>query len=350
MAGYSLTWVTDHLAVGHAPMSHAHLDHLRSEGVDAIMNLCGEFCDLHEIEAESGFEVYYLPLADEEAPEMAELEKALAWLDEAIYLGKRVLIHCRHGIGRTGTILNAYLLRRGLGHRLAGQRLKKLRSKPANFDQWWTIRRYGRSSKRLTVREPSLEYRNIVDLAPFLEDYNALSAKADEYVEQKVPDPARCGREHDRCCSTPVSLSMIEAVYLAHRINAHMKSDARLAAIERAVETARSERRTTGEIISDKPFCLMRSGAFCPLSENARCVLFENRPMQCRLFELPEDRNSDLWDELIGPALSDLSRQVYLAFTGELPRTEPPRFALPDVVSGRYVQTFFHHLRDLNAF
>lgn len=350
MAGYNLTWVTDHLAVGHAPMSHDHLDLLKKEGIDAIMNLCGEFCDLHEIEAESGFEVYYLPLADEEAPDMAELEKALAWLDEAIYLGKRVLIHCRHGIGRTGTVLNAYLLRRGLGHRLAGQKLKKLRSKPANFDQWWTIRRYGRSSKRLTVREPSLEYRNIVDLGPFLHDYNALANKADEAVTSAVSTLERCGRDHDRCCSTPISLTMIEAVYLAHRINAHMKSDARLAAIERAVETARRERRTTGEIISDKPFCLASSGAYCPLSEDGLCIIFENRPMQCRLFELPEERNSELWDELVGPALSDLSRQVYLAFTGELPQTEPPRFALPDVVSGRYVQTFFHHLRDLGSF
>jgi protein-tyrosine phosphatase len=112
---YSATWVTDQLAVGAAPMSYEQLDCLRAEGIGAILNLCGEFCDLHDIECAAGFEVYHMPLADEEAPELAELEKALAWLDEAIYLGKKVLIHCRHGIGRTGTVLNAYLLRRGLG-------------------------------------------------------------------------------------------------------------------------------------------------------------------------------------------------------------------------------------------
>ena len=118
---YPLTWVTDHLAVGGAPMTYEQLDSLKEQGITAILNLCAEFCDLHDIEAAAGFEVYYLPVPDEEAPDLPALEKALAWLDEAIYLGKKVLIHCRHGIGRTGTVLNAYLLRRGLGHKLAAR-------------------------------------------------------------------------------------------------------------------------------------------------------------------------------------------------------------------------------------
>ena len=89
MSDYQLTWITDHLAVGHAPMSYEDLDLIRAEGIDAIVNLCGEFCDLHEIEENSGFEVFYLPIPDECAPDMEEMEKALAWLDEAIYLGQK---------------------------------------------------------------------------------------------------------------------------------------------------------------------------------------------------------------------------------------------------------------------
>ena len=44
------TWITDRLAVGGAPMSYDHLETLRAAGITAILNLCGEFCDLHEIE------------------------------------------------------------------------------------------------------------------------------------------------------------------------------------------------------------------------------------------------------------------------------------------------------------
>ena len=71
-------------------MSYEDLDLIRAAGIDAIVNLCGEFCDLHEIEENSGFEVYYLPVPDESAPDMADIQEALAWLDEAIYLGNTI--------------------------------------------------------------------------------------------------------------------------------------------------------------------------------------------------------------------------------------------------------------------
>lgn len=43
MAAYEITWLTNQLAVGHAPMSFKDLDRIREKGVDAIINLCGEF-------------------------------------------------------------------------------------------------------------------------------------------------------------------------------------------------------------------------------------------------------------------------------------------------------------------
>jgi protein-tyrosine phosphatase/Fe-S-cluster containining protein len=338
---YELTFVTPHLAVGHAPMTREQLDSLKAQGIDAILNLCAEFCDLHDIEAKAGFEVYYLPIPDEQAPPLAELEKALAWLDEAVYLGRKVLIHCRHGIGRTGTVLNAYLLRRGLGHTMAARFLRPLRSKPTNFDQWWTIRKYGRSSGRLTIREPTLESKHLVDLGPFFYDYEGLCALAEEYA----PGPERCGREHSRCCATPVNLSFIEAVYLSHARNVTLPSPVRLALIDRAVEAAKREREAAagkGENPEGGDFCLSDAGAVCPLLEGGTCLLFEYRPLQCRTFEIPATAKAELW-ETLDPAVSTLSRQAYFAFTSELDEA-PPRFGLPDVVSGRYVQTFFHRL------
>ncbi|MGQ9811918.1 MAG: hypothetical protein ACUVQ2_00660 [Dissulfurimicrobium sp.] len=43
-------------------MSYEELDSLKRQGINAIINLCAEFCDLHEIEEQAGFEVYYLPV------------------------------------------------------------------------------------------------------------------------------------------------------------------------------------------------------------------------------------------------------------------------------------------------
>lgn len=345
---YHLTWVTDQLAVGHAPMSHVQLSYIEAEGVDAILNLCGEFCDLHDIEKEAGFEVHYLPLADEEAPGLIELEKALEWLDEAIYIGKKVLIHCRHGIGRTGTVLNAYLLRRGLGHRLAWLALRKLKSKPANFVQWRTVRKYGKKSGKLTVREPSLEFDRLVDLSPFFNDYEELAQRLQERSNESDVQEV-CGLDHVQCCTTPVRLTLAEAVHLSHRINLELTREARLAVIERAVETAQAERRTAqdvGEKGESGEYCLSGSGAVCPLLENRACLLFDHRPLQCRAFGLDVSEDGELWSELLAPALNKISSEIWFAYTGSMADAGMPLFSLPDVVSGKFIETVFKFMME----
>lgn len=344
---YVVTWVTDQLGVGHAPMSYPQLEAIRKQGVDAILNLCGEFCDLHDIEKEAGFEVHYLPLEDEEAPELIELEKALEWLDEAIYLGKRVLIHCRHGIGRTGTVLNAYLLRRGLGHKLAGRALKKLKSKPANFVQWRTVRKYGKQSGRLTVREPSLEFKRLVDLSPFFNDYNELAQRVEEH--DNAAKGLVCGLDHDQCCTTPISLSLAEAVHISNRINLELTGEDRLRVIERAVETAQAERRVAAAIEQQgdgEEFCLSEVGSVCPLLVDGKCMLFEYRPLQCRTFGLNELEGNDLWDEMLTPGLDKISAEIWFAYTGLMIRSDMPHFPLSDVVSGKFMETVFKYMME----
>lgn len=340
----SLVWVTDQLAVGAAPLSYRQLAELHDQGVSVILNLCGEFRDLPEIERDHGFEVRHLPIPDEEAPDMDALEEALAWLDEAVYLGKKIFIHCRHGIGRTGTVLNAYLLRRGLGHKAAGKLLAKLRSKPANFCQWRAVRRYGKASGKLTVREPRLEFARLTDLRPFLDDYEELVAGAEAVV---AADPARCGRDHQRCCHRPVRLALIEAIALATAVNKELTSEKRREIMERATRASVQERRirqdqerrgAAGES------CLSDAAIACPLLEAGRCLLFYARPLQCRTHGMNADAAEALW-RTISPVLDRLSSQAFLALSGSFLPESPLTFSVSEVVSGRYVQRFFHQLR-----
>ena len=191
MAGYTLTWITKNLAVGYAPMSYEELDSLKEQGIGAIVNLCGEFSDLHEIEKDAGFEVFLLPIPDETAPKMEAMEKGLEWLDEAIYLGKKVLVHCHHGIGRTGTFVTAYLLRRGFGLKKAGKMLKTTRANPTNFSQWWLLRKFGKKEGQLTLGEPTPENRNSADLSEFYTRYEHLLEKIDALTAPPSPE----------CCS-----------------------------------------------------------------------------------------------------------------------------------------------------
>ena len=344
-SSYRLDWLTDSLAVGQAPMSYEALDSLKAQGITAIMNLCAEFCDLHWVEAEAGFEVYYFPIPDEEAPDLQELEKALDWLDECLFLGKKVLVHCRHRIGRTGTVVNAYLLRKGLGHKLAGKKLRGLKSKPANFDQWWFIRKYGKLEKPLTIREPSLESKQIVDLFPYFRELEEVWAALNRCLEEQGI-ASLCGQGHSRCCRQPVSLTFIEAVYLHHLINAFLGRRDRQQVVARAVaamgviKEIRAGQRAGAE---DFQQAYEAAALLCPLNAYEECLLFAQRPFPCRRFDLPPAACRTQLPPLTA-RLQELSRRVYAAFADNHNGAAPPSFLLPEVASGKFVQIFFHQL------
>lgn len=340
----SLTWVTSQLAVGSAPLSHDRLDRLKQDGIVAILNLCGEYCDLHTIEQAHGFEVYYLPIADEEAPDLEAMEHGLAWLDEALYLGKKVFIHCRHGIGRTGTVLNLYLLRKGLGHSMAGKILKNLRSKPANFDQWWTVRKYGRKTGRLTVRKPSLEVHRQVDMQPFLNEYRAVQRRIDSELASLEGIPL-CGKDTTVCCFIPIRMTLVEAEHLRSILDITLQSQVRKEVIERAARVARQEREVEGELDASGRHCLYTARSLCPFSWKGKCLIFDQRPLQCRTHGLMDTIKNDLWETFIAPVLDQASADLFFALTGSFPPAELPLFSLPDVASGRYTTMFFHMIK-----
>lgn len=330
-----ITWVTDRLAVGPAPMTPAYFQLLREAGISALLNLCAEFPELPDLQRQAGFEVYYLPIPDEDAPDLDALDAALAWLDEALYLGKKVLIHCRFGIGRTGTVLNAYFLRRGLGHRRAWWALRPLRSKPTNFAQWRAVRRYGRQNPSLRTETPSLTFPSSLDLASVFAGYERLLALAD----QAVAGLPQCGVHHERCCHRPGDLSLAAAAALAQYVDAHLPSATRRTIRLRAVANVRREDRVRRTQAPDS--CLMGVGALCPLLASGRCRIPRGRPLACRLWGLDAHGAARLWEETLAPALEDLDRQTWAVVTDGAPISVLPRFSFAQVVSGRWVQMVF---------
>jgi hypothetical protein len=324
MTGYAPSWITDNIAVGSAPMSYADLDDIKAMEIDAIVNLCAEFSDLHDLEAGHGFEVCYLPVWDEETPEMEKLEKALEWLDEVIYLGKKVLVHCRHGVGRTGTFVISYMIRRGLEIKEASRKLKRSRANPSNYGQWKLLKAYKKQSGRLTIRQPSLEVNNRVELNPFFDEYDALIRSVDEQAGRlRTKQETECGTGLHPCCRAPFEMHLVEVVCLSTRINRQFTSTDRQEMINRTAELKKSSPLT------------------CPMSQKSGCRIFAMRPARCRIYGV---RKMDPEISEINRMLFELSQAVFLAFSGRFLANEAFTFSMADTILGKYVQKYFNYM------
>lgn len=352
LSDYPLNWITRNLATGYAPMSNAELSSIKAQDIDAIINLCAEFSDLHLIEERAGFEVYYLPVWDEETPDMEEMEKGLAWLDEAIYLGKKILVHCRHGIGRTGTLIASYMIRRGMHLTSAEKKLKQNPASPSSYAQWKLLKKYGKQSSVLTIREPSLEQTHKVDLRPWLKEYKALVLKIDTDRINSGLNDSECGRGAQVCCHEYVSLDFMEVIFLSHMINRTLKSAIRSNLIEGAANISSRTRKIVKALGLDQenqsnhpPDNILLARAYaeekmrCPLNDGNSCILYDARPIRCRCHPgSPEN------PAFVAETLKTLSKNLFFAFSGRFLEDQNLTFSLCDTLSGKFVQAYFHHL------
>ncbi len=326
---YKLTWVTEYLCVGAAPMSYADLDDIKGQGVRAIVNLCAEFSDLHEIEEAVGLEVYYLPIHDECAPDMSKMEMALQWFDEALYLKKKVLVHCKHGIGRTGTFVSAYLLRRGMGLKVAEKTLKKTRAVPSNYRQWKLLKKYSKTQGWLVAREPSINDKMAVDLSPYFLEYKALLLNLSEQDTTF---------DREKCCGHYFELQLIEAVFISNSMNIQLTSESRQETIKDALKIVKNSRTSmaadsTEELLRRKQRWV-EERIHCPLLKDDVCQIGAERPLRCHLAQRSQLKDYD-------QNIEDLSNDVFSALTGSGQKNMELFFPMHDIISGRFVQHYF---------
>lgn len=122
-----VTWLVDgSLAACRYPRSESALRELAKCGVTLLVNL-HERPHPPELLARYGLAEVHLPVPDFAPPTADQLEHGVAAIEQAVASERKVAVHCRGGLGRTGTLLACYLVKCGLRPSEAIARVRAVR-------------------------------------------------------------------------------------------------------------------------------------------------------------------------------------------------------------------------------
>ena len=85
---------------------------LQTNGITMLVNL-HERPDPQDVLDQLQAQTIHLPVPDSNAPTQAQIDEGVAAIDKALQEGKRVAVHCGAGLGRSGTLIAAYLVSQG---------------------------------------------------------------------------------------------------------------------------------------------------------------------------------------------------------------------------------------------
>ena len=167
----NLTWITPDLAIGGRLSNDEAVRLAADEGVGAVVDLRSEAVDERRLLAAQGIAFLHLPTDDHAAITPAMLEEGVAFVSARHREGRRVLVHCEHGIGRSATLALAALVEGGLAPlaalELAKDRRDRVSPSPAQYGCWrdWLEAIRGRTGAGWTVPDfdsfAAIAYRHL---------------------------------------------------------------------------------------------------------------------------------------------------------------------------------------------
>ena len=121
---------------------------LREQGVELLLSLTEERPRRDWVEA-AGLLLFHEPLEDMEAPTQDQLDRTVSAILRANEKNLGVAVHCEAGLGRTGTVLSAYFVAKGLSAANAVAKVRRLRPGSVETEeQVEAVELYGRRLRK----------------------------------------------------------------------------------------------------------------------------------------------------------------------------------------------------------
>ncbi|MDA4134657.1 MAG: dual specificity protein phosphatase family protein [Thaumarchaeota archaeon] len=142
-------WVIEgRLAASGLPSSEGQLRWLQSHGVDSILTL-RETPLPEEWVAATRLSAKHVKMLDHAPPSPEALEEATGYISAQLKDGRSVLVHCLAGVGRTGSVLAAYMIEyEGRSADDAIARLRAIRPGSVEGAQESAVRDYEKTVRR----------------------------------------------------------------------------------------------------------------------------------------------------------------------------------------------------------
>jgi hypothetical protein len=166
----NFSWIQPDLAVGGRFPIEAAERLAREHGVGAIIDVRSEGCDDADRLAACGLGFLHLPTLDMAGVSQPMLDAGVVFSEQTAREGRKLLIHCEHGIGRSATVALCVLVARGLepldALRLAKDARGQVSPSAAQYEAWvaW-LKRHGHRPAPSYHEFGVIAYRHIAQSA-----------------------------------------------------------------------------------------------------------------------------------------------------------------------------------------